>query len=149
MSTKQTRVSTSSNTLYSHPFGDRSNNCIDVIQQFSQRNPAVNGVVTNGVSLPIRERKVDKKLVQRTLGSNLMEQMHRNRSFKDLQTINNFKEEVRKNQQVQQDIHDNAHQETHKKIQQREVLRQEMVRVLEAKRQQKLRAQDEEFKYYL
>ena len=109
----------------------------------------MNGVVTNGVSLPIREQKVDKKLVQRTLGSTLMEQMHRNRSVKDLQTINNFKEEVRKNQQVQQDIHDNAHQETHKKIQQREVLRQEMVRVLEAKRQQKLRAQDEEFKYYL
>lgn len=107
------------------------------------------GAHTNGASLQMREQHVDVPKQKRELRDALTQQMQRQRSEKDMEVISKFTDEVRHNQRMQQLQMNTEQLQTAKKLQQRDELRREMQRVLEMKRLQKLRATEEEFKYYL
>ena len=66
-----------------------------------------------------------------------------------MEIINKFKEEVRHNKANQINNQHEHEKECNKKVKQREELRNEMLRVLEMKRKQKLQALNDEYKYYL
>jgi hypothetical protein len=129
--------------------------------------------------LPIKERTIDKKIQQTMLGNILRSQIQQNtvqvpdtcpRSLAkewrntwseyvktglkspmehQQEIMENFQTQIRQNQSVKEMMRMDAQADIQKKLKQREELRHEMMRVLEIKRQQKLKAQDEEFKYYL
>ena len=97
----------------------------------------------------MREQYIDVPKQKRELRDALTQQMQRQRSEKDMEVISKFTDEVRHNQRMQQLQMNTEQLQTAKKLQQRDELRREMQRVLEMKRLQKLRATEEEFKYYL
>ena len=75
--------------------------------------------------------------------------MQYKRAEKDNQIVRDFKEEVRINKNNQMQNYENENLKVQQKIKQREELRQEMLKVLELKRQQKIKAKANEYKHYL
>ena len=97
----------------------------------------------------MKTKEINKQKVAQWLGDALRHQINYKRSEKDLEIVNKYKEEARENMILDKMNQEFNKQEINKKTHQRDELRIEIARVLEAKRQQKLRQQEEEFKYYL
>lgn len=97
----------------------------------------------------MKVKEFDKIQTQKSLGDVLRHQINCKRYEKDLEIVNKFKEEANENAVLDQMNKDHKTHEVNKKVHQRNELRMEIARVLEIKRQQKLRRQEDEFKYYL
>jgi hypothetical protein len=72
-----------------------------MLQTYTYRHNEVNGIITNGVTLPLKPDGVDRIKQNKDLAHTLSQQMQRQRSDKDTEIINKFKEEVRQNKKVQ------------------------------------------------
>jgi hypothetical protein len=72
-----------------------------MLQTYTYRHKEANGIPTNGVTLPLRPDGVDRIKQNKDVAHTLRQQMQIQRSEKDIEIINKFKEEVRQNKKMQ------------------------------------------------